>query len=127
MTVRTCITGRGLPTRKLIERILTGRGHQISEAPNPARCVDWYVDKASCSCNLMVVEYTGPETIDMIDVLIDRRHIQAENIVVLSPDNAKGAQEARDFGCMLLSHPFRMDELVAWAYSSEKRCHLKAA
>lgn len=125
MTIQTCMAGRELPTRQLIEKILTGRGHQVGEAPNPVRCVDWYVDKSGRNCNLMVVEYTGPETFEMIDVLIDRKHIQAENIAVFSPNNTRGAQDARDYGCLLLQHPFRMEECVAWAYSCEKRCRLK--
>jgi len=127
MTFLTCTAGRNLPARKLIEKILTSRGHQIGESSNPARCIDWYVQKSSRSCKLMVVEYTGPETIDMIDVLIDREHLQSANIAVISPDNVTGAQEARDCGCLLLHHPFRVEEFVSWALSCEKRCRKQAA
>lgn len=127
MTFLTCTAGRNLPARKLIEKILTSRGHQIGETPNPARCADWYLQKSNRSCRLMVVEYTGPETIDMLDVLVDREQIKPANIAVIAPDNATGAQDAGDLGCLLLHHPFKVEELVSWALSSENRCRKQAA
>jgi hypothetical protein len=127
MNVQTCMAGRSIPIRKLIQDILTSRGHLIGEAPNPARCVDWYTNGPNSKCNLMVVEYTGPETLDMIDILIERRHVQPGNIAVLTTKNSKGAQEAQDYGCYLLAHPFRMEEFIAWALSGENRCRMKAA
>jgi hypothetical protein len=127
MSIQTCMAGRSIPTRELIQNILTSRGHKIGEAPNPARCVDWYSNGRNRSCNLMVVEYTGPETLDMIDILIDREHILPENIALFTLNDSKGAAEARDYGCFVMSHPFRMDGFIDWALASERRCRKKAA
>lgn len=127
MTIQTCMAGSTIPIRKLIEQILTDRGHRIGEAPNPARCVDWYVAGPNHTCNLMIAEFTGPETIDMIDVLIERRHIRGENIAIFSLRNSKAANEVKDFGCLLLTYPFRMEKFIEWAIDSEKRCRRKAA
>lgn len=122
MTFQTCMAGSAIPIRKLIETILTDRGHLLSEAPNPARCVDWYTKATDeITCNLMVAEYTGPETLDMIDVLIDRKHIEAGNIAVFSVKNPKDAAEIKAYGCHLLSHPFRVESFVEWVLSCEKR------
>jgi hypothetical protein len=124
MTIQTCVAGRSIPIRNLIQKILISRGHLIGEAPNPARCVDWYTNGSNKKCTLLVVDYTGPETMDMIDILVDRKHIRPENIAVFANGNSKCAAEVKDRGCFLLTYPFRMENLITWAMTSEKRCQM---
>jgi hypothetical protein len=74
------------------------------------------------SRRLLLVEYTGPETMEMIYTSMERAHIPPENIAVLSPPDAEGSEEAEEHGYFLLKHPFQVEDLVNWIAAREKRC-----
>ena len=127
MTVQTCMAGRNIPIRQLIRRILTSRGHAVDDASNPVECIEYYTRGDNFDCRLMIVEFTGPETLEMIDASIERTGMLAENIAVLSLNGVKGAQEVTEHGCYLVRQPFSIDGFVRWVALSEKRCARRAA
>jgi len=127
MTVQTCMAGRNLPIAEMLKRILADRGHSVDDASNPAECVRLYSRQHHGSCKLMVVEFTGPETVEMIDVSIERGRIAPQNILVLTTRGNAGAGEVRDFGCRLLEPPYSMRTIIDWIVDSEKRCKRRAA
>jgi len=122
MTVQACLAGRNLPAKNLLKRIMTSRGYQVDDATNPAECVQTYVNGQNRTCRLMVVEFTGPETLEMIEVAIERARILPENVAVLANNGGKETGEVRDFGYALLPHPFSMESFIGWVVASENRC-----
>jgi len=101
---------------------MTSRGYTVGDASNPAECVHLYTRGQNQTCKLMVVEYTGPETLEMIDVAIERARILPQNIAVLPGTGAIGARETQDTGCFVLPQPFSMEKFVGWVVASEDRC-----
>jgi hypothetical protein len=124
MSVQTCIAGRNLPARALFRKIVEGRGHQVSEVANPARC---FIDsrpgpQASGNCKIIIAEYAGPETAEMIDFAIERTRIPPKNIVVLAEGGERGLEDVQDLDCQVLRQPLRVAEFVNWVVASERRC-----
>jgi len=127
MTVQTCMAGRNLPIADMLRQILVKRGHSVDDASNPAECVRFYPRTSNGTCKMMVVEYTGPETVEMIDVSMERTGIAPENILVLATRGGGGAREVRDYGCQLFEPPYSMRAIIDWIVASEQRCRRRVA